>query len=71
MEDNDAPGGGASMNPRGTVGRIYKEDHNLLLHTKMKALGIVVLERHVFCLPHCKSMGANDPCGGPFLIPGA
>ena len=30
---HDAPGGGACMDPRGTVGRIYIEDHYTLLHT--------------------------------------
>ena len=28
------PRGGACMDPRGTFGRIYKEDHYTLLHTK-------------------------------------
>ena len=27
------------MDPRGTVGRIYKEDHYTLLHTKYKSSG--------------------------------
>ena len=31
------PWGGASMDPRGTVGRIYKEDHYTLLHTKYES----------------------------------
>ena len=55
------------MDPRGTVGRMYKEDHYTLLHTKsqnMKALGLVVSEKKIFlCFSHCKSMGANDPPG--------
>ena len=33
------------MDPRGTVGRIYKEDHYTLLKTKKKALGLVVSEK--------------------------
>ena len=33
------PPGGASMDPRGTVGRIYKEDHSTLLHTKYESSG--------------------------------
>ena len=33
------------MDPKGTVGRIYKEDHYILLHTNMKALGPVVSEK--------------------------
>ena len=43
--------GRACMDPRGTVGRIYKEDHYTLLHTKyenMKALGLVVSEKKIF-----------------------
>ena len=27
------------MNPKGTVGRIYKEDHYTLLHTKYESSG--------------------------------
>ena len=33
------------MDPRGTVGRIYKEDHYTLL---LKALGLVVTEKKIF-----------------------
>ena len=33
------PRGGACMNPRGTVGRIYKEDQYTLLHTKYESYG--------------------------------
>ena len=33
------PRGGARMDPRGTVGRIYKEDHYSLLHTKYESSG--------------------------------
>ena len=37
------------MDPRGTVGRIYKEDHYTLLYTQnMKALGLLVSEKKVF-----------------------
>ena len=32
--DPPPPLGGARMDPRGMVGRIYKEDHYTLLHTK-------------------------------------
>ena len=42
------PRGGACMDPRDTVGRIYKEDHYTLLHTKMKGLGLVVSEKKIF-----------------------
>ena len=33
------PPGGARMDPRGMVGRIYKEDHYTLLHTKYESSG--------------------------------
>ena len=33
------PRGGARMDPRGTVGRIYKEDHYTLLKTKYERSG--------------------------------
>ena len=33
------PRGGARMDPRGTVGRIYKEDHYTLLKTKYESFG--------------------------------
>ena len=40
---HDAPGVGACMDPRRTVGRIcsriYKEDHFILLHTKYESFG--------------------------------
>ena len=45
---HDAPGVGAPMDPRGTVGRIYKEDHYTLLHTKYEHLGLVVSEKKIF-----------------------
>ena len=31
------PRGGARMDPTGTLGRIYKEDHYTLLHTKYES----------------------------------
>ena len=34
-----SPWGRARMDPRGTVGRIYKEDHYTLLHTKYESFG--------------------------------
>ena len=48
------------QDPSGTVGRIYKEDHYTLLHTKyesscyiqsMKALGLLVLEKIFYVFP--------------------
>ena len=63
------------MDPRGTVGRIYKEDHYTLLHTKYESFGPCGFgEEDIFiflCFFHCKSMGANDPRAWPFLTPGA
>ena len=44
MGAND-PRGGAIFDPRGMVGRIYKEHHYTLLHT---ALGFVVSEKKTF-----------------------
>ena len=36
---HDTPGVGPHMDPRGMVGRIYKEDHYTLLHTKYESSG--------------------------------
>ena len=36
---HDAPPPGARMDPRGTVGRIYKEEHYTLLQTKYESSG--------------------------------
>ena len=33
------PRGRARMEPRGSIGRIYKEDHYTLLHTKYESFG--------------------------------
>ena len=38
MGAND-PRGGAIFDPRGMIGRIYKEDHYTLLHTKYESFG--------------------------------
>ena len=38
MGAND-PRGGAIFDPRGMIGRIYKEDHYTLLHTKYEGFG--------------------------------
>ena len=63
------PQGGALVDPRGMVGRIYKEDHFTLLLTKYEALGLVVSEKIFLCFSHCKSMGPNDPRGGAIFDP--
>ena len=47
MGAND-PRGGAIFDPRGMVGRIYKEDHYTLLHKNMKDLGLLVSEKNFF-----------------------
>ena len=53
------------MDPRGTAGRIYKEDHYTLLHTKYESSGPCGFGEDFFlCFSHCMSMGANDPGGG-------
>ena len=64
------PWGGAHMDPRGTVGRIYKEDHYTLLLTKYESSGPCGFgEEDFLCFSHCKSMGANDPRGGAIFDP--
>ena len=58
------------MDPRGTVGRIYKEDHYTLLLTKYESSGPCGFgEEDFLCFSHCKSMGANDPRGGAIFDP--
>ena len=62
--------GRARMDPRGTVGRIYKEDHYTLLLTKYESSGPCGFgEEDFLCFSHCKSMGANDPRGGAIFVP--
>ena len=54
------------MDPRGTAGRIYKEDHYILLQTKYESSGLVVLEKKIFLyFPH------DAPGTGPVWTPGA
>ena len=43
------PRGRACMDPRGTVGRIYKEDHYTLLHTKCESSGTCCFGEEDFC----------------------
>ena len=59
------------MDPRGTVGRIYKEDHYTLLLTKYESSGPCRFgdEDFFLCFSHCKSMGANDLWGGAIFDP--
>ena len=47
------------MNSRGTVGRIYKEDHYTLLHTKYESYGPCGFGEEDFlflCFSHCKKV---------------
>ena len=59
MGAND-PRGGAILDPRCMIGRIYKEDHYKLLHTKYESSGPCGFREEDFflCFSHCKSMGA-------------
>ena len=62
------------MDPRGTVGRIYKEDHYTLLLTKYESSEPCGFGEEDFLYVfffHFMSMGANDPRGGAILSPGA
>ena len=55
------------MDPRGTVGRIYKEDHYTLLHTKYESSGPYGFGEEDFLkfFPH------DAPGAGPIWTPGA
>ena len=62
------PRDGARIDPRGTVGRIYKEDHYTLLHTKYESSGPCGFgeEDLIFlCFSH------DAPGAGPVWTPGA
>ena len=65
MRVND-PRGGAIFDPRGMVSRIYKEDHNTLLHTKYESSGPCGFGEEDFFL--CFSHDA--PEAGPVLTQG-
>ena len=65
MGAND-PRCGAIFDPRGTVGRIYKEDHYTLLHTKYESSGSCGFgEEYFLCFSH------DAPGAGPVWTPGA
>ena len=65
MGAND-PWGGAIFYPRGMVGRIYKEDYYMLLHTKYKSSGPCGFgEEDFFMFFH------DAPGVGPVWTPGA
>ena len=61
------------MDPRGTVGRIFKVDYYTLLYTKYLSSGPCGFGEEDFflCFSHCMSMGdtCNDPRGGAIFDP--
>ena len=58
------------MGPRGTVGRIYKENFYTSLHTKYESSGPCGLgEEDFFMFFPLKTMGANDPRGRTIFDP--
>ena len=61
------------MDPSGTVGRIYKEDHYTLLHTKYESSGPCGLgeEDFFYVFPIVSLWELMTPGAGPFLTPGA
>ena len=71
--DTPPPQGGACMNPRGTVDRIYKEDHYTLLLTKYKSSGPCGFgeEDFFYVFPIVSLWELMTPGAGPFLTPGA
>ena len=57
------PRGGAIFDPRVMLGRIYKEDHYTLLHTKYESSGPCGFGEEDFffyVFSHCKSVEDND-----------
>ena len=61
------------MDPMGTVGRIYKEDHYTLLHTKYESSGSCGFggEDFFYVFPIVSLWELMTPRAGPFLTPGA
>ena len=59
------------MDPRGTVGRIYKEDHYTLLLTKYESSGPCGFAEDFFVFPIVSLWELMTPRAGPFLTPGA
>ena len=60
------PRGGAIFDPRGMIGRIYIEDHYILLHTKYEGSWPCGFgEDFFYVLPH------HAPGAGPVWTPGA
>ena len=72
MADNGAPGA-CLYRPQGH-GRIYKEDHYTLLHTKCESSGPCCFggeDLFFLCFSHSKAMEANGPRGGVIFYPKA
>ena len=62
------------MDRRGMVGRIYKEDHYTLLHTKYESFGSCCgfgEEDFFYVFPIVSLWELMTPGAGPFLTPGA
>ena len=60
------------MDPRGTLGRIYKEKHYILLQTKYESSGPCGFgeEDFFFVLPIASLWELMTPGAGSFLTPG-
>ena len=71
MGAND-PRGGAIFDPRGMIGRIYKEDHYTLLHTKYESSGPCGFgkEDFFYVFPIVSLWELMTPVAGPFLTRG-
>ena len=66
MVDNDMPGGVACMDPRGSVGSIYKvEYYTLVLKTYESSGPYGFFEKGFLCFSH------DAPGAGPVWTPGA
>ena len=61
------------MDPRGTVGRIYKEEHYTMLLTKYESSGSCGFgeEYFFYVFPIVSLWELMTPGAGPFLTPGA
>ena len=61
------------MDPRGTVGRINKEDHYTLLHLKYESSGPCGFGEEIFfyVFTIVSLWELMTPGAGPFLTPGA
>ena len=57
------------MDPRGTVGRIYIEEHYILLQTKYESSGPCSFREEDFFL--CFTHDPPPPWGGPVWTPGS